>query len=61
MYFLCRQQGFLNVPMTDNFLWSEPSMLVIMRSVSVSLHFEEPVGQGIVEQGCLIPIVNVIW
>ena len=44
LYFLCKQWGVLDLPMTDNFLWSEPSMLVIISSVSLSLHFAEPAG-----------------
>ena len=44
LYFFCKQRGILDLPMTDNFLWSEPSMLVIISSVSLSLCFAEPAG-----------------
>ena len=41
---LLQAMGVLALPMTDNFRWSEPSMLVIMRSVCLSLHLAEPAG-----------------
>ena len=44
LYFLCKQWEVLDLLITKNFLWSEPSMLVIISSVSLSLHFAEPVG-----------------
>ena len=44
LYFFCKQWGVLHLPMTDSSLWSEPSMLVIISSVSLSLHFAEPAG-----------------
>ena len=44
LYFFCKQRGVLDLPMTDSFLWSEPSMLVIISSVSLSLRFAEPAG-----------------
>ena len=44
LYFFCKQWGVLDLPMTDRFLWSEPSMLVIISSVSLSLHFAETAG-----------------
>ena len=44
LYFFCKQWGVFDLPMTDSFLWLEPSMLVIISSVSLSLHFAEPTG-----------------
>ena len=44
LYFFYKQRGVLGLPMTDSFLWSEPSMLVIISSVSLSLHFAKPAG-----------------
>ena len=72
LYFFYKQWGVLDLPMTDSFLWSEPSMLVIISSVSLSLHFAEPcrlvtikaispMRQRLVKQDSFIPIVNVIW
>ena len=44
----------LDLPMTDNFLRSELSMLVIMRSVSLPLCFAEPAGLSPSSKCCLV-------
>ena len=44
LYFFCKKQGVLALPMTYSFLWSDPSMFVIISNVSLSLCFAEPEG-----------------
>ena len=53
LYFFCRQRGFLALPITESFLWSDPSMFVIMSKVSLSLRFVEPAGLSLTWQEAL--------
>ena len=41
LYFFYRQWGVLALPIKDSFLWSDPSMFVIISNVSLSLRFAE--------------------
>ena len=48
--FLARHRGVLALPMTASFLWSDPSMFVIISNVSLSLRLAEPAGLSALKQ-----------
>ena len=45
-----KQRDILDLPMIDNFLWSEPSMSVMRSKVSLSLRFADPAGLSLSKQ-----------